>query len=208
MGQLKSRSLTFWLSSLLAVSAAGASKPERLLLKFYAKADPKVSPVYLREVVRTSEKWLKRASLLNQEDTFLSMGHRESEFNMFADDVALTNKDNHSIGVYQTQEKLMPELRYWWHLRGYELGPNDSLDTQCAFGVAEFRIHLNRADGNVYGGVRRYNGAGRNAHKYARNVFISRRVIFGRPHEDGEAVKVDKIKTKIQPNRRFKYAKP
>ncbi len=171
-------------------SISGASANEKALLKFYGKHYPKIQSEYLQEVVRNTEKWAARDHLTNQVDTFLSMGHRESTFNPFADDRDLVGLKKHSVGLYQTRADYRIWLRNYWLLRGYTLGPDDSLDTQCAFGIAEFRVHLNRAGGNVWGGVRRYNGAGQAAREYARKVMVSRRIIFRHPYEDGESVVV------------------
>lgn len=187
MKSLKSRSLVF-LSLWLWGATAGASSNERLLLTYYAKHHPKMQAEYLRDVIGYTEKWMKRARLESQVDTFLTMGDVESNFDPTCDDKDIVGPKNNSIGIYQTQRKQMIDLRNWWLARGYELGNSEDIETQCAFGVAEFRIHLDRQRGNLWSGVRHYNGGGVKAYRYASKVFRMRRVIFHRPHVDNERV--------------------
>lgn len=171
------------LLSSLAWNHAGASTKGRLL-RFYGKHYPKIQAEYLAEVDDAVEKWAQRLCLSSEVDTMLSMIHRESHFDPYADDGLGKRR---SLGYMQTREEYMPMLREFWFEQGYHLGPDDSIDTQAAFGVAEFYMQLKRSDGNILGAVRRYNGSGPKAQLYAQRVFISRRVIFGRPHFDGES---------------------
>lgn len=164
---------------------AGPTREERALVAFYTKHYPNAAqPEWLREVARESHKWLARLCLEDQLDTFLSMGHRESGF-----DPTLIGDDGRSYGAFQMLRENEPNWRAFWKARGYRLGGIDSLDTQAAFAAAEFYTKLRVARGNLWGGVRRYNGAGYRAMWYARNVMVSRKVIFKRPHPAGERVK-------------------
>lgn len=158
-----------------------------MLVAFYKAHHPEIQSAYLREVVHHTQKWAARLCLTHEIDTILSMGHRESGFDPTADDIAITGPGKNSVGIYQTRKDYRPWLRAFWLKRGYRLGADDDVETQVAFGVAEFYVHLGRSGGNVWGAVRRYNGSGHRAQEHARKVFVSRRVIFKRPHYDGEA---------------------
>lgn len=171
---------------LLANSGIGASSGEKRLFAFYAKNYPEIQLEYLSEVVSDTKRYAKKLCLGGELDTLLSMAHRESHFDMFAD----TRPVEDSFGIYQTRIQYEGRLRRFWLNRGVTLGSIEDVETQCAFGVAEFWLHLQAAGGNIWGAVRRYNGSGAAAHRHAKKVFISRRVIFGRPHVDGEKVPV------------------
>jgi len=146
---------------------------------------------YLREVVGYVDKWAPRAWLGYEKDTFLSMIHRESEYDPTSVDVRPNPKSN-SVGICQVSLEFNPYVRKWWKARGYELGPDDDIETQVALGLGAFRMKLDDAKGNVWGGVRRYNGGIRGqkswkqAQGYAKNVFITRAKVFGRPYVDNE----------------------
>jgi hypothetical protein len=165
------------------------SSQEKALLYFYFKADPSVQPAFLSEVVHGTEKYAKKLGLSSQVDTLLSMAHRESGFNPYADDGLGKRR---SLGFYQTREQYREMLYKFWLDRKVRLGPWDSVDTQCAFGVAEFWIKLQASKGNVWEAVRRYNGGGVKAREYAAKVMISRRAIFHRKHRKGEKIGVKK----------------
>ena len=138
------------------------------------------------EICQDTDKWAKRLKLHHETDTLLCMAHRESALDPTTDDVLIVGPKRHSVGIYQTRVDYMPWLRQLWLERGYKLGPDDDIDTMCAYGVMEFYFHLKHWDGNVWLGVRHYNGSGPKAREYARRVFVSRRVIFHRPHFEGE----------------------
>lgn len=182
---MKSASLSFLLSSLIAVSAWGASSHERLLLRFYGRHYPKIQREYLQEVVGHVDKWAPRAWLGYEKDTFLSMIHRESEFDPTSVDYQ-PRPASSSVGICQVSLELRPYVRRWWKARGYEIGPDGDAEAEVALGLGAFRIKLDVAKGNVWGGVRRYNGGGPKAQQYARNVFKTRASVFGRPYVDGE----------------------
>lgn len=163
------------------------SKQEQLFLKFYSKYYPKVQTEYLREIIRDVEKYDAKLGIPQVTDVFLCIGHREScDFNPYEDDHLPNGR--HSIGFFQTREQYIPDLRGFWEERGITLGPNDSVDSQCALGVAEFYLKLHDSNGNLWGAVRRYNGGGPKARQYATNVMISRKAIFHHPYVEGERI--------------------
>lgn len=175
-----------WLVLFLALTPPlqGSTREERALIRHYVHVMPKLQPEYLSEVVRDTKRFARMLCLEGHLDTLLSMAHRESQFDMTLD----SRPAEDSFGIYQVRRMYEASLRRFWQKRGVRLGDIEDAETQCAFGVAMFWIKLQKSGGNIWGGVRRYNGRGEQAHAYAKKVFISRRVIFGRPHADGERV--------------------
>lgn len=105
--------------------------------------------------------------------TMLCMWHRESQFRAIAGD------DGKSWGITQIVRRREAHWRRFWLNRGIELGSLDDPTTQIFFGVAEFQEHLDLARGNEWEAVRRYNGSGPSARRYARRVFLTRQRVFG-----------------------------
>lgn len=165
----------------------GATKEERVLVGFYRKHYPKheYSVADLSTLARSTEKYARLLCLQGELDTLLALAHREAQCRKDR-----LGDDGKSFGAYQTLLDDMEEFRGFWKRRGIKLRPVMDLDTQCAFGVAEFYKKLLVSRGNVWGAVRRYNGSGPMAQRHARKVFVSRRVIFGRPHVEGERIRV------------------
>ena len=171
-------------SFLIALCLPASAEPDRALFRFYHKNYPKIQREYLEKVTERTKVWASRVCLQDETDTLLSIIHTESRFELVCDDGLGKRR---SLGFFQTREQYRPALRRWWLKDGWKLGPDDSVDTQCAYGVLEFAMQLRYAHGNVFGAVRRYNGGGAKAQDYARKVFRFRRLIFARPQVVGES---------------------
>lgn len=179
------RAWLFILLNGLAGLAMASPWEEHQFIKFYERRYPAIQKEYVYEIAKTSMKWAQRLCLEDQLDTLLSMVHVESnDLNPYEDDRLGLRR---SLGFYQTREQYMPALRAFWKANGFDLGPNDSVDTQCAFGVAEFYMQLQIYKGSMWYAVKGYNGGGHKASEYAAVVFRFREKVFGRAHEEGEA---------------------
>ncbi len=105
--------------------------------------------------------------------TLLCMWHVESQF------LNVPGGDGKSFGRTQTCYGYQPDLRRWWATRGEALPGDNSIQTQMAYGVAEFVIKQKAARGDLWSTVRRYNGCGPDAIAHARKVFAARDRIYG-----------------------------
>jgi hypothetical protein len=132
------------------------------------------------------EETVRAAKMLGIDDqvpTMLCMWHRESNYHVKPGD------DGKSFGVTQTLLNKEEHWRTFWKERGVELGTLYDPSTQVFFGVAEFSECLKQANGDEFDAVRRYNGSGWKARRYARRVFFSRKLIYGYPLPSTPAAK-------------------
>jgi hypothetical protein len=148
---------------------------------FYADhRDARPDPEVVREAAEATQTAASFLCLDAQVDTMLSQWHRESAYDP-------ASVDGDSRGISQVRIRELPRWRAFWAARGVRLGNfYTSVQTQAFYGVAAFYEKLQAAHGNVHEAVKSYNGRGRMARRYAHRVFISRKIIFGRPWRPGE----------------------
>jgi hypothetical protein len=166
-----------------AAPVAAKAQPDRLvqLLAFYHDLSRKQALTVKAAVYYTQEA-ARFLAVADQDDTLLSMANRESSFDPKA-------HDGHPAlgwGIYQTPYAFERHLRREWAALGVDLGPRESIKTQCYLGVMEFRDHLLHQRGDVFKAVMAYNGRGAKAELYAWRVMATRTRAFDRPWKPGE----------------------
>ncbi len=162
--------------------APAAESGAFLMAEHYAQAHPEVSAFTVYAIGLKTESY---ASILAMSDKqthiLLCMAHEESNFR-----AGILGDHGTVMGVYQTPKVYYKKLRRFWRLRGVQLGAVSDVDTQVAFGVAEFYMHMEeaaRAHEGIWGAVRRYNGSGPGARRYVKHVFKVYEKVFKRPRE-------------------------
>lgn len=149
----------------------------------HAFAGERVNQQLLRECVHYTYKYSVMLCIGSQLDTELAMWHVESRFHPSED-------DGTSFGISQINPHREKEWRRFWARRHVYLPKITDPETQIAFGVAEFQEKLRFTKGNVWTAVRRYNGGGPMARKYARTVFAARKKLFNKPYTKKEVVPI------------------
>lgn len=180
---------TIELTGALPLEHQGGAASDQLaqLKAFYSPQDKAPADFVLEQAVDATTEAAWMLCLDDQLDTMLAMWHRESAYKLDAHGAPYED----SKGITQTRMKDTPKWRAFWKARSVKLGPFSEVRTQAFFGVAEFREKLTQAKGDVKDAVRRYNGRGRKARKYADRVMVSRAVIFDRPYTKGERQPLD-----------------
>lgn len=135
----------------------------------------------MRESIAATKEAAALLCLSDQVPTMLAMWVRESDFDPKADDQVLVGFKKRSLGVAQTRQSYIRDLREDWMKQGVRLGAFALPRTQVFLGVMEFRYKLKVSKGNVAEAVRRYNGSGPKARKYVERVSRTRLKIFGSP---------------------------
>ncbi len=152
------------------------------MAEHYALVHPEVSAFSVYAIGLKTESY---ASILAMSDKqvhiLLCMAHEESNYQ-----AGILGDHGTVMGVYQTPKSYFKKLRKFWRLRGVRLGAVSDVDTQVAFGVAEFYMHMEeaaRSHEGIWGAVRRYNGRGAQARRYVKKVFKVYAAVFKRPRE-------------------------
>lgn len=146
------------------------------LAKFYAGMD-----VDLDVVAQATAHAEDAAAILCMDDmvqSYLSMIHRESGFDPATDD-----KDSRHVA--QVRRRYEKRLTKAWKALGVDF-KGDGIKASVYMGMMMFRDKLREAHGDVFGGIRRYNGKGPKAELYAYRVLASRQRIFGQVHYPDE----------------------
>lgn len=155
------------------------SPPEQKIVEFYKSNYPTAKGVpFIPETAFWTRYYARKIGTEEHFETMLSMWHRESAFDPKTD-------DGDSIGVTQTRRRYFKRLRKQWLKLGVTLPSIKTVQTQCAFGVLEFKQHLGYAKGDEIEAIRRYNGSGWRAKRYQKRVLRSRRIIFQIPEPEG-----------------------
>jgi len=148
-----------------------ASRP---MQAFYEKHYPANDLTHIDYCAHETARLAMRLGIEKHAYLLMCNWHRESEFVQ-----NLESKKEDSYGVTQVRRRYHKELYEFWKKKGIELGSENDPTTQIAFGVAVFKLKLDRCKGNAYEAIRAYNGDGPGARYHRKKVRASLRKIYG-----------------------------
>ena len=177
-----------FLALILFSSTLAAASPQ----SYIKKMTPFVTEGHqwhMEEAVRSSFEAAKALGITSpsQTDLFIStyLSQLMQESSM---DPSVKSFDG-SAGIAQTLVEDNPQWGRFWLSRKVVLEPFDeSVRTQVFYGASALYVKLRHSKGDLWGAVRRYNGAGKAAELYVRRVMKIRAVIFKRPYTPGEKI--------------------